>query len=149
MSPAPSPESTPLPSRLRPGWQRRLALLAGGGGVLLGLAKIGALWPVLQWVPRCPLHAVTGFHCPGCGATRALGLLAQGDFLAALHHNALVVLLLPWLVWEFLAGPRVGSGAWPRWGVVLLVLVLVAFGVLRNVPVAPWVYLAPPGSIGE
>src|SRR6266513_4699752 len=47
--------------------------------------------------PRCPLHAMTGLHCPGCGSLRAVHSLLHGDIGAALHFNALLILSLPFL----------------------------------------------------
>ena len=40
--------------------------------------------------PVCPLYAMTGIACPGCGLTRGFHALFHGDILAALHFNALL-----------------------------------------------------------
>ena len=40
----------------------------------------------------CPIHALTGFYCPGCGSTRAVRALLSGDLTRAFHNNALLVL---------------------------------------------------------
>jgi hypothetical protein len=44
-----------------------------------------------HFYPVCQFHLVTGLYCPGCGATRASYQLLHGNFLAALHDNALFV----------------------------------------------------------
>jgi hypothetical protein len=44
---------------------------------------------VARFVPACPFHALTGLPCPGCGATRALVALAQGDVVRAIGWNPL------------------------------------------------------------
>lgn len=91
----------------------------------------------------CPLYATTGLDCPLCGSLRAVNDLGHGAFGAAVGSNALLVLvLLPlamlvWARWALasvraerpvpLRVPRVAAG------VGMLVLV-VAFGVLRNLP---------------
>ena len=50
--------------------------------------------------PGCWIHALTGLHCPGCGATRALHALLHGQFAQAADFNAFIVLLAPAaLVW--------------------------------------------------
>lgn len=45
--------------------------------------------------PKCPFYALTGLKCPGCGTQRALHDLFTGDFLAALGHNAFLLVSLP------------------------------------------------------
>ena len=44
--------------------------------------------------PLCPLHAVTGIPCPGCGMTRAARSLMQGNFRDAALFNPLFMTLL-------------------------------------------------------
>ncbi|MCL2582424.1 MAG: DUF2752 domain-containing protein [Streptosporangiales bacterium] len=40
---------------------------------------------------RCPVRAVFGIDCPGCGGTRAFAALAHGDLPGALRSNAAAV----------------------------------------------------------
>src|SRR5258705_3896267 len=47
--------------------------------------------------PSCPLRALTGFACPGCGTTRALHQLLHGNLLAAFELNPLPAVFLPLL----------------------------------------------------
>jgi hypothetical protein len=88
------------------------------------------------WLPGCPFHMLTGWCCPGCGATRALHELVHGELLAALHANPLFVGLVPVAVvgWRWRHRPGVG---WT------LVTVVVVFGIIRNVPVEPFTLLKP------
>lgn len=93
----------------------------------------------------CPFSAVTGLPCPGCGSLRAVNDLTDGDVVAAAGSNLLAVLLVAalaaaWLVWVVtittgrpwrLPTP---TAAW-GWGLLALV---VAFGVVRNLPVGAW-----------
>lgn len=50
------------------------------------------------WMPKCPVHFLTGLDCPGCGSQRAVHALLHGRLYEAWAHNALLVLLLPYLV---------------------------------------------------
>ncbi len=114
-------------------------------GALAGATAVGALLAVVDPVscrlfPRCLLHAVTGLHCPGCGTMRALHELAHGHWLAAIRLNALTVLALPALGALWVSGRL--DRLKPVWIWTLLVVV-VAFGVLRNLPWYPWTLLAP------
>ena len=43
-----------------------------------------------HFFPVCPLFALTGFACPGCGLTRGFHALFHGDVLTALDFNALI-----------------------------------------------------------
>jgi len=56
--------------------------------------------PALGWVyPVCPLHRLTGWHCPGCGGLRALHQLLHGHWAEAARLNTLLVVSLPLLAW--------------------------------------------------
>jgi hypothetical protein len=96
--------------------------------------------------PVCPVRALTGLACPGCGSLRALHALTQGDLLTALDRNAALVVTLPlvavgWL--RLVAGrPRWPARATHRVAVAALVL-LGAWTVSRNLPWAPFTALAP------
>ena len=114
------------------------------------LAAATTLWffdPNTRGIPLCPLHALTGLWCPFCGSTRASHALIHADPAAALHHNALFVMALPllallWWRWFWAPDSRPAARPLPRpvfWAGLVLVL---AFGVLRNLAVGRW--LAPP-----
>lgn len=113
-----------------------VALLAMAAALVLVVAQpLG--WPVF---PRCALHALTGWHCPGCGTVRALDSLAHGHVLEAIRLNPVTLLLLPLVGWLWAAG-RLDS-ARPGW-IWTLLTVLIVFGVLRNVPYYPFTALVP------
>lgn len=54
-----------------------------------------------SFYPRCPFFALTGHYCPGCGATRAVAALLHGHISTAFHFNAVVTLLLPFVICYF------------------------------------------------
>ena len=90
--------------------------------------------------PPCPLHRYTGLWCPGCGTTRALHQLFHGNVATAFRFNPLAISLLP--VIGYLAVRREEGLLKPVW-IWTLLGVVVAFGVLRNIPVYPFTLLAP------
>ncbi|MBB0245391.1 DUF2752 domain-containing protein, partial [Streptomyces alkaliphilus] len=136
-----------------------------GLGVLLVLAVVDPSIPGRY--PPCPVRALSGLWCPGCGGLRAGHALTRGDLPAALRANALVpvlaltVLLVPPLRTirrrlrppEGRARGRTRPGRGPgshlrRPGATIHLLVgvvvlpvLTVFTVLRNLPVGA--FLAP------
>jgi hypothetical protein len=38
----------------------------------------------------CPIRAVLGVQCPGCGSTRCVQALGGGDLVAAMRHNLML-----------------------------------------------------------
>ena len=52
---------------------------------------VSALWSPsdLPGIILCPLRALTGYPCPGCGMTRAFCAIGHGEFARAVGYNAL------------------------------------------------------------
>lgn len=74
-------------------------MIAGRARAILGvlfvasaLALLFVLPPESGFYPACPIHALTGTLCPGCGGTRALHALLHGRIYAALAFNPIVTL---------------------------------------------------------
>ena len=118
-----------------------------GGLLLAGCVGLAVVDPT-HGPTLCPFKAVTGLDCPGCGGTRAAHQLFTGHLGQAVDFNVLAVLAFPFILWglfvsltAMLGGPRWRSVSLsPAWTRVALVVV-VAFWVLRNVPVAPFSWL--------
>ena len=92
-----------------------------------------------RWMPRCVFHTLTGWYCPGCGATRALHALLHGNIAAAFRWNILLIpllILLALLLWR----PQLGMRRMVTYPVLA---VLVLFWILRNLPYYPFTLLAP------
>jgi hypothetical protein len=123
-------------------------------GLLLALAGLVVLFthdPATSGVfPPCPLHAVTGLYCPGCGSLRALHQMLHGNLYAAFRLNPLMVVSIPFLAYPLASAiiylirgrplPRVLVSATWVW-IVLTVVVL--YAILRNIPQYPLDLLAP------
>jgi hypothetical protein len=101
-------------------------------------------------VPLCYFYAFTGFHCPGCGITRATHELLNGHFTNALFLNPFVffaVILIGYGVLYYVL-PRLSLYRLPRLQlskttVFTFSIILILFGVLRNLPIYPFNLFAP------
>ena len=105
----------------------------------------------LPWLPGCTFRKLTGLYCPGCGMTRAAYSSLHGDVAHAFRMNPVGMVLFPiamtglgfellgWvrnkpLPFRFNVGPRL---AWT------IAYGMIAFWILRNIPVWPFTLLAP------
>ena len=95
--------------------------------------------PAANRLPKCLFHEWTGLYCPGCGGTRALYALLHGDLKTSLHEN---LLMIPagLTAAALIVKPRI---ALRRPVAVAIIVTIVAFAVLRNLPCAPFTALAP------
>ena len=108
-------------------------------------ARVGDIFP------HCPFHTLTGLYCPGCGSQRALSSLLHADFLQAINFNILLVISLPFLIYAAIVAvvnafkkQQVKQQIFYSPFFVKTVLVIViAFWILRNIPKYPFNLLAP------
>jgi hypothetical protein len=133
--------------------QLRLLVVFAGALLLCAAAYILSTVPPTpdSLYPKCSFHSMTGLHCPGCGATRAAHASLQGHFLAALRYNAFAVVFIPIgllflarfaIRWALCVPDPADFGPSIGWCYALLVAILV-FSIVRNIPVAPFTELAP------
>lgn len=129
---------------------RRLAVPVGAAGAVLAATAavhvrdphVGGSWGF------CPIRLTTGLDCPGCGGLRAVHHLTDFEIGAALSSNLVIVLAIPfvvalWAVWIVRAWRGSGGRAWPSertrmWTGVAVAGLLIGFGIVRNLPFAPW-----------
>lgn len=127
-----------------------VAPLAAGAAAVAATAVAYAVEPSKTgWLPKCPFHALTGLYCPGCGATRALHELTNGNIVGALHNNALLLCAVPllivaWFMWLRNPDPGKRLDVGPKTGIAIAG-VFVVFTLARNVPAFPLTLLAPVG----
>jgi hypothetical protein len=68
-------------------------------GSAVGTVLLRRFPPTLyHFYPRCPVYTYLHLQCPGCGATRALAALLNGQPGTAMQLNAFFVVLLPVLL---------------------------------------------------
>lgn len=110
---------------------------------LAGLIIIVMAIPVIHLITGinipCPLNALTGLRCPGCGATRMMKALLQLDFGGAFGYNPVVLLSAPILAvivfricYRYI---RYGIKEPEKWVWVTIcatAAVYILFGVVRN-----------------
>ena len=129
----------------------RAAAGFGVAAIAVGSAFTAYFDPTTQhFFPVCPMYAVTGFACPGCGLTRGFHALFHSDFATAMHFNALIPVWAGIFAYVFvsmilLVARGRGLPMWPTKPRILLtfMIVLLVFGVLRNLPVYPFTLLFP------
>lgn len=123
-------------------------------GVAVMSAGAGAVWyfepTKTAFFPACFLYSTTGFACPGCGLTRGFHALFHGDVAAAMGFNALIPLFV--LIFGFffvaMAYFALTGRGFPRWSLAPpaiwgLLILLIGFGVVRNIPAYPFTLLFP------
>jgi len=124
-----------------------MPVLLAGGGTLAACGYLAVVDPNEPGhYPLCPLRAVLGWDCPGCGGLRGMHALLTGDPLLALDHNVLLALVVPlaivtwtrWLLrsWRGVAPQETARDPrhQRRWTAVTIAVigVALAFGVVRN-----------------
>lgn len=142
----PEPTNEPAPPRIEANRAWPLPLVLS----LLALTLAGAALLFLfdparhAFYPVCLFKKMTGYDCPGCGGLRALHQLLRGDVWRAFQLNPLVVVGLPlaglWIVRarrNAARGRPSGGGAMVFWAWLWLV-VIVLFGIMRNLPIWPF-----------
>ena len=147
---------------LRQPTNKRILIRSGFCIAILALAffchVLSRANPSGEWqafFPKCIFFLTTGLHCPGCGCTRAIHHLLNGRILLALQHNAMFVIVLPWVLLETIRAcflflevplPRIMLRRFRlrAWQAVSVGVAILAFWVLRNLPYAPLELLAPP-----
>jgi len=95
--------------------------------------------------PACPFRLLTGLNCPGCGSTRGLHRLVHGDVVGAFKFNALMVVLLPFLLYALarytigaVRGRPLQRHYLPPSYIWMLLGVIVGFWIIRNTRIYPF-----------
>ncbi len=130
---------------------KRVLATAGVGAMGIGATMVYLFDPAKSnFLPVCPLFSLTGFACPGCGLTRGFHSLFHGDIIPAIDFNALIpvwAVIFSWVFFSLALTAIRGKGLpmWPTYPKFLWVflIVLIGFGVLRNVPIWPFTILFP------
>ena len=99
----------------------------------------------------CIVYTLTGYYCPGCGAGRACYSILHRQIYQAFRYNPLLVILLPWIglylilcggQW-LLTGRETISRRIPEKILWVILIVILIYGILRNIDAYPFILLAP------
>jgi hypothetical protein len=134
----------------------RIILFCGILAAALALAALRAFDPAISGLfPPCPIHALTGWYCPGCGSLRAVHQLLNGHLQAAFAMNPLALIAFPFLLYGLasqvslqLRGRFLPRRFIPGSWIWTLGAAIIAFGIARNIPVFPFNLLAPGAMLG-
>ena len=103
-----------------------------------------------SFFPKCSLYVATGYTCPGCGSTRALYHLTHGNVLEAFRLNPGLITLLLLSVTDYtryaIAFKRAKRFQTLFCNTKLIFTLLggmLIYGIVRNLPWAPFAGLAP------
>ena len=138
-------------SRAGSRWIATLVAIAVLLSLALWLRQIDLKAPP-RFLPRCLFHAATGWHCPGCGNTRAAQAVLRGDVAEALRQNVFTIAFLPflaflawrsWMAWIYPGKLRPLPFRWQQAYTHALIGGMMLFWVLRNLPWPPCTWLAP------
>lgn len=134
---------------------RPLSLRKLAAGLLLVLVFVVAVLLLRRFdpaeysfYPKCTLYQATGLHCPGCGATRAVGALAAGRLVDAIRYNPLLIVggpIIAAVVTIKIKREGRGDTNWTTFSICLIVVVI-SFAIARNVPSPTRSILAPPSK---
>lgn len=121
----------------------------------IALLALGILYFTINpntfpYTPKCPFYSLTGFHCPGCGSQRAFHEILHGNIWTGLQHNFLILFAAIIFIYKFYisyinkssskkSNNLLHHNATP-WVILALV---VGFWILRNLPLEPFLILAP------
>jgi len=123
-----------------------------GIGVPLGILFVAFVSFVLKKTPPCLFYELTGLLCPGCGTGRYLLSALHLDFYAAFRYNPLLFVSFPFLAYyvtklyiafvfgkDVLPFPDIKN----RWFGITVTAVVIAYWILRNIPLFPFTLLNP------
>ncbi|MDO4394553.1 MAG: DUF2752 domain-containing protein [Mycoplasmatota bacterium] len=89
----------------------------------------------------CPFYTITGLLCPGCGITRCLFAIINGNLKQAIHYNLLVSILLPPFIIYYIYQEYIYlfnkqnkiKEKIPRYTTTIILIITILFGIIRNI----------------
>jgi len=104
----------------------------------------------VDFMLKCPLYSTTGVYCPGCGSQRSLHHLLHFDFLKAAKNNLLLLVGILGATYHYgipiintYLNKNLKSVFNKNKNLLLVLMFVILFWVLRNIPHYPFTLLAP------
>ena len=128
----------------------RTGLLAG----IFGLAILFFVFDPSEYeiFPRCIFYSFTGYYCPGCGSQRAVHNLLHLNFSGVISNNFLFLPAVALVIYHYSFGLvnrffrlNLPNIFYLKYTPVAILVIIVVFWVLRNLPFYPFSVLAPNG----
>ena len=118
--------------------RKKKAIIIWGGAILIGIAASFVMIRINFYLP-CPFRSLTGYLCPGCGATRMFLNLFQLDFIEAFKSNGMLLISLPFILFilaemtvSYVNDGKLTNSKISGRIAVALIACFVVFGILRN-----------------
>ena len=93
----------------------------------------------------CVFYEITGLYCPGCGITRSILSLIDGDIYQAFRYNPIIFIDIPLIMMtsiiDFIYKDNKKVKKVTNVIYIMLLIITLVFGVLRNIPY--FSFLAP------
>ena len=120
-------------------------------GLLTGLLALAGFLYVFdpsdsKIFPPCPFYTITRFYCPGCGSQRALHDILHLDLSGAAENNILVIPAILVIIYNLiyqLLKPKHQNILYYSSAPWIILVIIVIFWILRNLPFYPFPLLAP------
>ena len=118
--------------------RKKKAIIIWGGAILMGIAASFVMIRLNFYLP-CPFRSLTGYLCPGCGATRMFLNLFQLDFIGAFKSNGMLLSSQPFILFisaemtvSYVNDGKLTNSKTSGRIAVALIACFVVFGILRN-----------------
>ena len=132
--------------------RRRLLAIGYVAGIITIVIVLGIRHPdTVAYAPICPLNASTGLYCPGCGTGRAIHHVTNGRLEAAWNLNPMLLIIgIPLILFLILSETRLAisgvirpAGRWMIRVTLAAAILLLAWGIVRNLPIKSPIPLVP------
>ncbi len=120
---------------------RRTAIIIAAAAIAASVAAVYAAFDPMQaqWMPKCPVYALTGWKCPGCGSQRMLHALLSGEAGEAFHCNPFLLCMIPVIAVLLLAEvwrrsrPKLYARLYSPAGIAVILTSIILWTVVRNI----------------